>query len=80
MIVGRTKNGPSTWLVVGISVGLALAGLGCGGSAPRAVEVSEEWTSGDERALGIEAPAQAAASDAAASDATASEASRAGDD
>lgn len=40
----------------GMTIGLAalaLATAGCG-SAPRAVEVTEVWTSGDEHALGIE--------------------------
>jgi hypothetical protein len=43
---------------------LALVFAGCGGGAPRAVEVTEAWTSGDERALGIEAPAESSTSEA----------------
>lgn len=42
-------------MTIGLLAALALAAAGCG-SAPRAVEVTEVWTSGDERALGIEGP------------------------
>jgi hypothetical protein len=52
---------------VGLAVLCAvLALVGCGGSAPRPVEVTEAWSSGDERALGIEAPAEPATTEASA--------------
>ena len=37
-----------------VALGAGLWLVGCGGRSPRAVEVTEAWTSGDERALGIE--------------------------
>jgi hypothetical protein len=39
-----------------LCAGLGLAVAGCG-AAPRPIEVTEPWTSGDEQALGIEEPA-----------------------
>jgi hypothetical protein len=61
MSIGRRKN----HLVVCLGAGLALAAIGCGGSAPHATEVTEAWTSGDERVLGIESAAEAPTSEAA---------------
>jgi hypothetical protein len=40
----------------GVALLLSLSLVGCAGG-PRPVEVTEPWTSGDERAVGIEEPA-----------------------
>lgn len=48
--------------------GLAGSGLGCGSAAPRPTEVTEPWTSGDERAVGIDDTGATPAEEQAASD------------
>ncbi|MBN8617040.1 MAG: hypothetical protein J0L92_41050 [Deltaproteobacteria bacterium] len=39
-----------------LSISFSLGVMGCG-AAPRPIEVTEPWTTGDEQALGIEEPA-----------------------